>query len=819
MALPDLTGLNIQDSYQRVVHTDGTDYYDGTGSLLNIGGGGGSSFNTATGSYGSFYSTQTQTNIASTARSMSLNITDITNGVSISGSTNPYNTYIKTQNAGVYDIQFSAQVDKTDSGTDEIWIWLKKNGTDVDDSATSVQLTGNGAHYVAAWNFFVNAAANDYFQLMWYSPDANVRLHAEPAFGVVPGIPSLIVTANRVDQFLSNTGSFSGSFTGQFTGSLFGTSSRATSASWAPMRPGGPNTSIQYNFNGTLAGASEFTFNNTNYSLTQGDNTKAVGNFSHAEGKNTLAQGIAAHAEGYFTTASGDYSHAAGNNTVASGSYQSVIGQYNISSSVQSAFIVGSGTSDTARSNLIFAAGSTVQVTGSLRVTGGVTGSLFGTSSFAISSSRAVSSSYALNATNATTATTTSNISSAITNNVDNYLLTATGGGTVNGEPSLTFDGTTLIANSRFQQGNSTSATGDNSHAEGNSTSATGVSSHAEGRGTISYSNYSHTEGLEAKAGITTAFKATVNSGIFNIESGYGDITSIFTIGNTLISDDTAYDNTYGRQLYIISDVSWDGTETRVTITDSSVNTTYSNIGDPNYLFQWKDYNGNQPIYSEYSHAEGTSTVTIGAYSHAEGNSTIAVGNTSHAEGTSTIALGDSQHVQGRFNIPLTTSYSFIHGNGIDNVNRSNLIHAYDSTVEITGSLNVSGSITGSLFGTATNAIQATQADYATSAGSAINADNAGYAANAGSTLFAATASYVNTLNQNVVVTGSLNVTGSTTLKDVLILVSRSTAPAPGVAVTGSIIMSGSLGANLNLYVYTGGNTAAGNGWGKITIT
>jgi hypothetical protein len=191
-------------------------------------GGGGGTGNTATGSYGSFYDTTIQTNVASTARSMSLNTTDITNGVSISGSTNPYNTYIKTENAGVYDIQFSAQVDKTDSGTDEIWIWIRKNGTNISDSATSVQLQGNGAHYVAAWNFFVNAAANDYFQLMWYSPDANVRLHAEAGFGVVPGIPSLIVTVNRVDQFLSNTGSFSGSF----TGNLIGTASYATTASY-----------------------------------------------------------------------------------------------------------------------------------------------------------------------------------------------------------------------------------------------------------------------------------------------------------------------------------------------------------------------------------------------------------------------------------------------------------------------------------------------------------------------------------------------------------------------------------------------------------
>jgi hypothetical protein len=88
------------------------------------------------------------------------------------------------------------------------------------------------AHYVAAWNFFVNASAKDYYQLMWYSPDANVRLHAEAGFGAIPGIPSLIVTVNRVDQFLSNTGSFSGSFTGEFTGSFSG-SGTITSASYA----------------------------------------------------------------------------------------------------------------------------------------------------------------------------------------------------------------------------------------------------------------------------------------------------------------------------------------------------------------------------------------------------------------------------------------------------------------------------------------------------------------------------------------------------------------------------------------------------------
>jgi hypothetical protein len=199
-------------------------------------GGGGGGFNTATGSYGSFYDTTTQTNpVANVPRSMSFNSTDISNGVSISGSTNPFNTYIKVANAGVYDIQFSAQLDKTDFGSDSIIIWIRKNGIDLAETATDATLQGNNAKAVAAWNWFVNAAAGDYFQLMWFSPDTDVRLYSQTATANHPGIPSVILTANRVDQFLSNTGSF----TGSFTGSLFGTASWANNALTASFLPVG----------------------------------------------------------------------------------------------------------------------------------------------------------------------------------------------------------------------------------------------------------------------------------------------------------------------------------------------------------------------------------------------------------------------------------------------------------------------------------------------------------------------------------------------------------------------------------------------------
>ena len=191
-------------------------------------------FNTATGSYGSFYDTTTQINpVANAANSMSFNETAITNGVSISGSVSPFNSYIKTENAGVYNIQFSAQIDKIDGGEDNIDIWIRKNGTDLIDTATALTLPKNNNRLVAAWNWFVQSAANDYYQIIWKSADTSMRLLAEVSSSQHPGIPSVILTANRVDQFLSNTGSFNGTFTGEFTGSLFGTASYATFAASA----------------------------------------------------------------------------------------------------------------------------------------------------------------------------------------------------------------------------------------------------------------------------------------------------------------------------------------------------------------------------------------------------------------------------------------------------------------------------------------------------------------------------------------------------------------------------------------------------------
>jgi hypothetical protein len=150
----------------------------------------------ATKYYGSFYSTQDQTNAGATSvNKMTLNTTDLSNGVTVVS-----NSRITIANPGVYNIAFSVQLEKTDSGDDAVQIWLQKGGVNVANTATEVTIVGNNGKFVAAWNFFVQAAAGDYYELCWHSADTAVSLQAQGTASnpTRPAIPSVIVTVNQV---------------------------------------------------------------------------------------------------------------------------------------------------------------------------------------------------------------------------------------------------------------------------------------------------------------------------------------------------------------------------------------------------------------------------------------------------------------------------------------------------------------------------------------------------------------------------------------------------------------------------------------------
>jgi len=144
-------------------------------------------------SFGSFTSNATQTNSnVGNAVYMTLNNDEGSNGVSIVSS-----SQITVARPGRYNIQFSAQMEKTDAGTDAVEIWLTKNGSSVANSATRLQIQGTNEKDVAAWNWVDNATtANTYYQIAWASTDANMQLVAIGSGSTLSGVavPSLIVT-------------------------------------------------------------------------------------------------------------------------------------------------------------------------------------------------------------------------------------------------------------------------------------------------------------------------------------------------------------------------------------------------------------------------------------------------------------------------------------------------------------------------------------------------------------------------------------------------------------------------------------------------
>ena len=141
--------------------------------------------------YGSFFDTTTQTPaLTNTAYGITFNTTDLSYGVEIGTPTS--RVYVRS--AGVFNIQFSAQTTNTSGGAHLIYIWLRVNGADVPSSAGKVRLQGSAAETIAAWNYVYNFKQDDYFELMWAVSDVSVRLLAEPAAGVVPAIPSIILT-------------------------------------------------------------------------------------------------------------------------------------------------------------------------------------------------------------------------------------------------------------------------------------------------------------------------------------------------------------------------------------------------------------------------------------------------------------------------------------------------------------------------------------------------------------------------------------------------------------------------------------------------
>lgn len=147
--------------------------------------------------YGSFSDTTDQPVITpNTPQTMTFNTTDLSYGVVLGSPT----SRVITTYRGVYNFQFSVQVESTVSASRLISIWPRINGADVPNTAGDITIKSNSDVLVPAWNYVFPMMAGDYFELVWSCDGNNISLSHHPEqtspFNK-PAIPSVILTVTQ----------------------------------------------------------------------------------------------------------------------------------------------------------------------------------------------------------------------------------------------------------------------------------------------------------------------------------------------------------------------------------------------------------------------------------------------------------------------------------------------------------------------------------------------------------------------------------------------------------------------------------------------
>jgi len=109
-------------------------------------------------------------------------------------------------------LQFSIQFKNTTNDGQDVDVWFRKNSTNIANSNSRFhpparKSAGDPSHLIAALNFFVNLAANDYVEIMWRTTNVGVSIEhfAASSTPTRPAVPSVIATLSFVSNLSQET--------------------------------------------------------------------------------------------------------------------------------------------------------------------------------------------------------------------------------------------------------------------------------------------------------------------------------------------------------------------------------------------------------------------------------------------------------------------------------------------------------------------------------------------------------------------------------------------------------------------------------------
>jgi hypothetical protein len=286
---------------------------------------------TPTGYYAMYQDGFTQTIAAiNTGYPIKFRTMDLSNGVSVVSDSR-----ITFANTGIYNLQFSVQLENSDNQEHDVTIWLRKNGVDVAGSSGFVAVIakhgGVNGHTLPSWNYLLDVVAGEYYELVWSATSTSVTMPFYAAGSPPPSTASAIFTVTQQAGIMAGTGITAiNSLTGAAqslatgtTGTDFGISSSGTTHTFNLPTASATNR-------GLLSSANWSTFNGKQDTITGAATTITSSNLTNyralvSDGGGKVAVAATTSAEiGYL-----------------SGVTSNIQTQLNSKSSVSKSFLVG----------------------------------------------------------------------------------------------------------------------------------------------------------------------------------------------------------------------------------------------------------------------------------------------------------------------------------------------------------------------------------------------------------------------------------------------------------------------------------------------
>jgi hypothetical protein len=124
----------------------------------------------------------------------------VKSGMYLSGSAGA-NTYTKIvfEHTGIYNFQYSIQMDTNDNQIATLHTWFAKNGTDVEYSNSVFGVANNG-YSIGSMNLIYTMESGSYMELRYATSDTNLELASVSSslVPVRPIAPAIIATVTQV---------------------------------------------------------------------------------------------------------------------------------------------------------------------------------------------------------------------------------------------------------------------------------------------------------------------------------------------------------------------------------------------------------------------------------------------------------------------------------------------------------------------------------------------------------------------------------------------------------------------------------------------